>query len=147
MICMKGESITEERYDGDTATSTLEGDDLDDLQPSPETNNSGNDESSDNEGNDDDFSFDFEEPSEIYTEWIQEMDRDDKMMLSVFLADLFVNKLHLKVKDASELVGTLVCKNEKTVRIWRRQFYHNVGSFSCHHKGCKIYTQYLMRRT
>ena len=135
-----------ERYDeGGTTTSTLEGNDLDDFQPSPETDDSSDDESSDNEGNDN-IGFDFEEASKIYTEWIQEMDRDDKMMLSLFLADLLVNKLHLKVIDASELVGTLVCKNEKTVRTWRRQFYHNVGSFSCHHKGCKIDTQYSMRR-
>ena len=134
------ESIIEERYDeGGTATSTLEGDDLDYLQPSPETDDSG-DESSDNEANDDDFGFDFEEASEIYSEWIQEMDRDDKMMLSVFLADLLVNKLHLKVKDASELVGSLVCKNEKTVRTWRRQFYHNVGSFPLSSQG--MYNRY-----
>ena len=74
-----------ERYDeGGTTTSTLEGNDLDDFQPLPETDDSSDDESSDNEGNDN-FGFDFEEASKIYTEWIQEMDRDDKMMLSLFL--------------------------------------------------------------
>ena len=43
------------------------------------------------------------------------MDRDDKMMLFVFLSDFLVNKLLFKVKYASELVGSLVCKNETTV--------------------------------
>ena len=126
------ETIVEETdNEGGVAASTSESEDLDDLQPSPETDDSCG-ESSESEGSDDDsgdFGFDFQEAREIYSEWIQDMDRDDKMMLSVFLSDFLVNKLHFKVKYASELVGSLVCRNEKTVRTWRRQFYRHLGTF------------------
>ena len=126
------ETIVEETdNEGGVTASTSESKDLDDLQPSPETDNSCG-VSSESKGSDDDsgdFGFDFQEAREIYSEWIQDMDRDDKMMLSVFLSDFLVNKLHFKVKYAFELVGSLVCKNEKTVRTWRRQFYRHLGTF------------------
>lgn len=63
------------------------------------------------------------------------MDRDDKTMVSDFLTDLVGNKLCFKVKDTSTLVGSLVSKNEKTVRTWRIQFYRNVDNFPLSSQG------------
>ena len=124
-------TIVEETDNEGGATYTSENEDLDDLQPSPETDDSCGKSSESKGSNDDsgDFSFEFQEARKSYSEWIQDMDRDDKMMLSVFLSDLLVIKLHFKVKYASELVGSLVCKNEKTVRTWRHHFYRHLGTF------------------
>ena len=113
------ETIGEENYDEEVVTaSTSETEDLDDLQPWPETDNSC-DKSSKESNNDDlgDYGFGFKEAQDIYSECIQDMTSDDKMMLSVFRSDWLVNKLNFKVNEASELVGSLVTKNEKTVRM------------------------------
>lgn len=66
--------------------------------------------------------------NELYFKWIHSLDKEDEMMLAVFLTDLYVKKLRFKVKSADELVGEMPVRDEKTVRTWRRYFYCNGGS-------------------
>ena len=67
---------------------------------------------------------------EEYTrDWIEGLDRDDLMSLSIALHHLLVTMLQLKKTDASKLIAELTGKGERTVREWRATFTTNNGSF------------------
>ena len=79
--------------------------------------------------------FGNKEASEIFSEWHNNLPKDDLKVLDVFLTDLFLKDFGYKVKDAAKLVGKHLSRDEKTIRTWRRLFYSNVGSFPVSKKG------------
>ena len=78
----------------------------------------------------DETSVDISDLVEEYTrDWIDGLDRDDLMSLSIALHHLLVTMLQLKKIDASKLIAELTGKGERTVREWRATFTANNGSF------------------
>ena len=62
-------------------------------------------------------------------DWVNSLDRDDLMSLSLLLHYLIVNILGLQLTFAAKVIGDLVGKSERTVREWRGTFLCNDGSF------------------
>lgn len=103
-----------------------------DLQPEQESGQSDDDaDPSDldcDENSDDEV--DISELVEEYTrDWVDGLDRDDLMSLSIALYNLLVSKLQLKKTDASKFIAELIGKGERTIREWRATFTANKGSF------------------
>ena len=85
------------------------------------------------------YGFGFKEAQDIYSEWIQDIDRDK--MASAFLSDRLVKKLNFKVKEAPELVGSLVTKMTRQSGCGVTCFNVTLIVSLCHLKGCTITTR------
>lgn len=62
-------------------------------------------------------------------EWVESLNRDDVMALSMFLHSLLVFRLHLSLTDSAVMIGDLLGYSDRTVREWRSAFVNNNGSF------------------
>ena len=65
----------------------------------------------------------------VYQDWLATVDREDKMM-ALMLHDNYVTRFGLTKTAAAAEVGLLLGYNEKTVRLWRKDFIVNKGEFS-----------------
>jgi len=62
-------------------------------------------------------------------EWVESLNRDDVMTLSMFLHLLLVFRLHFSLTDSAVMIGDLLGYSDRTVREWRSAFVNNNGSF------------------
>lgn len=60
-------------------------------------------------------------------DWIAALDKDDKRSLGIFLQHIFMKHHGMKSTSAAKLVGTVIEKNEKTIRKWRTEVICNKG--------------------
>ena len=75
---------------------------------------------------------DFDEEVSIHTysqEWVESLDRDDLLSLSILLWYLLVNVLQFQLTEAAKLIGNVIGKSDRTVREWRATFIANEGEF------------------
>ena len=68
-------------------------------------------------------------------EWVSVLSRDDLMSLSLTLHHVLVNIYGVTKRNAAEMIGNLIGKNERTVREWRKSFNDNGGSFPDSEQG------------
>ena len=68
-------------------------------------------------------------------EWVSVLSRDDLMSLSLTLHHVLVNIYGVTKRNAAEMIGNLIGKNERTVREWRKFFNDNGGSFPDSEQG------------
>lgn len=96
------------------------------ILPGPITGEDSDVESSDE--SDYEVTFGREEATAIFRDW------KDKMM-ALMLHDNFMERFGLVSTAAAREVGILLGVNEKTVRLWRKDFYTNKGEFSEYLRG------------
>ena len=75
---------------------------------------------------------DFDEEVSIHTysqEWVESLDRDYLLSLSILLWYLLVNVLQFQLTEAAKLIGNVIVKSDRTVREWRATFIANEGEF------------------
>ena len=75
---------------------------------------------------------DFDEEVNIHTysqEWVESLDRDDLLSLSILLWYLVVGVLHFQLTEAAKVIGSVLGKSDRTVREWRSTFIGNKGEF------------------
>ena len=63
-------------------------------------------------------------------EWVRALACDDLKMLSLLLFELVRRGTSATVKNAAAAVSKVVHRDEKTIRVWRRDFWDNCGEFS-----------------
>ena len=71
----------------------------------------------------------------VFYDWVQQQPRDTVKMMAVMAMDAFMTRFGLTTVGAAKEVGLFLHVNEKTVRIWNRDFYNNSGSFSASKQG------------
>lgn len=76
-----------------------------------------------------------ENRSAIYNDWISEMKRIDKQKMAMMLYDDYVDRRGMQKTQAAMEVGLFFGVNDKTVRLWRRDFLCNGGEFSEDSRG------------
>ena len=92
---------------------------------------------SENESSDDDYeSADFRlEDVGVYQDWLAILDREDVKMMAMMLHDNYTSRFGLtKTSTAAEVVQ-LLGFNNKTMRLWRKDFLANKGEFSEYRRG------------
>ena len=62
-------------------------------------------------------------------DWVNALEKDDIMSLTLLLHDLLVTRMHLNATDAAKLIGEMVMKSDRTVREWRTMFLANDNEF------------------
>lgn len=99
---------------------------------------------SDNESGDDGDSADFtrEDSDAVYRDWLLKIDREDKMMMAMMMHDNYTSRFGLTNTSAAAEVSLLLGLNEKTIRLWRKDFITNRGAFSEYQRGS--YARYVV---
>ena len=99
---------------------------------------------SDNESGDVDDSADFtrEDADVVYRDWLVKVDREDKMMMAMMMHDNYTSRFGLTNTSAAAEVSLLLGLNEKTIRLWRKDFLANRGAFSEYQRGS--YARYVV---
>ena len=97
-----------------------------------------------NESGDDEYSPDFplEDADAVYRDWLVTLNREDKKMMAMMLYDNYISRFGLTNTSAAAEVAQLLGFNEKTVRLWRKDFLANKGAFSDYRRGS--YTRYMV---
>ena len=80
----------------------------------------------DGESSDDEYMCEFgqDDADAVYQDWLQTLGRDDLKMMSLMLHD---NYKALTNSGAAAEVALLLDCNEKTLRLWRKDFFVNKG--------------------
>ena len=68
-------------------------------------------------------------------EWVESLNRDDTMALSMFLHSLMVFRLQFSLSDSAKMIGELLGFSDRTIREWRSIFINNEGSFPDSEQG------------
>ena len=101
------------------------------VLPAPDTWNCSSSES-ENESSDDDYGTEFsqEDADAAYQDWLLSVDSEDMKMMALMLHDNYTSRFGLTNTSAAAEVAQLLGFNEKTIRVWRKDFYVNKGEFS-----------------
>ena len=62
-------------------------------------------------------------------EWVESLNRDDTMALTMFLYSFLVFRFQFTLSNSAKLIGELLGYSDRTVREWRSIFVTNDGSF------------------
>ena len=76
-----------------------------------------------------------EEISSVYADWINELEREDLKMLAMLMYDNYRKRFGLLKTSAAKEVALCLGMDEKTVRLWRKNFLENSGSFTVDGRG------------
>ena len=126
----------------ETAEETSSVDLLDDLlAPIDERNSS--DEDMDEEDEDYESAISEDEISAVYCDWINDMERADKQKVAMMMYDNYINRFGLTKTGSAREVGLLLGINDKTVRLWRKEFLSN-GDFTEDYRGRHIRYHVMM---
>ena len=68
-------------------------------------------------------------------EWVESLNRDNVMALSIFLHSFVVFRLHFSLTDCAVMIGELLGYSDRTVREWKSVFINNEGSFPNSEQG------------
>ena len=113
------------------------------ILPVPSTGEYSGESDQSNSGDEEyDEQFREDEADAIYQDWLVTVDREDIKMMSLMLHDNYVNRFGLTKTAASAEVGLLLGFNEKTIRLWRKDFIQNKGEFSEYQRG--KYARYII---
>lgn len=74
--------------------------------------------------------FTVDDAQQVYKDWIDDQPKENVRTMAVMMMDTFIQQFGLTVVAAAKETGLLLGPNEKTVRSWRKDFYHNQGEFS-----------------
>ena len=98
------------------------------LLPAPDADDDSLTES-ENESSDDDYdSADFRlEDAGVYQHWLATLERDDVKMMAMMLHDNYTSRFGLTKTSAAAEVAQLLGFNNKTMRLWRKDFLANKG--------------------
>ena len=105
---------------------------LDDL-PAPIDERNSSDEDMD-EDEDYEGAISEDEISAVYCDWINDMERADKQKVAMMMYDNYINRFGLTKTGAAKEVGLLLGINDKTVRLWRKDFLI-YGDFNEDYRG------------
>ena len=113
------------------------------LLPAPDAEDDSLSES-ESESGEDDYSADFalEDADAVYRDWLVTLDREDKKMMAMMMYDNYSSRFGLTNTSAAAEVAQLLGVNEKTMRLWRKDFLANKGAFSDYRRGS--YTRYVV---
>ena len=117
----------------ETPEETSSVDLLEDL-PAPIDDCNSSDEDMDEEDEDYESAISEDEISATYCDWINDMERTDKQKLAMIVYDNYINRFGLTKTAAAQEVGLLLGINDKTVRLWRKDFLSN-GDFDEDNRG------------
>ena len=82
-----------------------------------------------NESSEDDENYEGEASDEeilsVYSDWIDEMEREDLKMLAMLLYNNYRKRFGLLKTSAEKKVALCLGIGEKTVRLWRKQATNN----------------------
>ena len=67
--------------------------------------------------------------------WIDELEREDLKMLAMLMYDNYRKRFGLLKTSAAKEVALCLGMGEKTVRLWRKNFLENSGSFTVDGRG------------
>ena len=76
-----------------------------------------------------------EEISSVYMDWINKLEREDLKMLAMLMYDNYRKQFGLLKTSAAKEVALCLGMGEKTVRLWRKNFLENSGSFTVDGRG------------
>lgn len=115
------------------------------VLPAPDVEDSSLSESEHN-GSDDDYSANYtlEDAASAYQDWLVTLDREDVKMMALMLHDNYTSRFGLTNVSAAAEVAQLLGLNEKTIRLWRKDFFTNKGEFSEYRRGS--YARYTIFR-
>ena len=98
--------------------------------PFSQANESSSEESSDDSCNlsdEEDVRSRDEILDDFSSEWMVQLDHDDKGSLAIFLCHTFSKHFKMQATEGAQLAAHIVGKNEKTVRRWRTAVIRNKG--------------------
>ena len=79
---------------------------------------------------DDDWCITTDDSKAIWKAWLQELSKENIKMLSIMLWETFVERFGLTKTSAAKESALCLGVNEKTIRIWRKDFLTQLGDFS-----------------
>ena len=68
-------------------------------------------------------------------EWVESLNRDDTMALTMFLYSFLVFRLQFTLCNSAKLISELLGYSDRTIREWRSIFISNEGSFPDSEQG------------
>ena len=87
------------------------------------------------ESDEDSESFSNDDARQVYQEWLKEQPQHNVKMMAVMFMDALIDRFHKTTCGAANEVGLILSHNEKTIHIWRQDFYINQGSFTESRQG------------
>ena len=99
---------------------------------------------SENESGDDEYGPHFtpEDARGIYQDWLVTVDREDMKVMAMMLRDNYTSRFGLTNTATAAEVAQLLGFNEKTIRLWRKDFLAQKGEFSQYQRGS--YARYMI---
>lgn len=79
-----------------------------------------------------------EDANAIYQDWLVKLDKEDKKMMEMMIYNNYTSRFGLTNTSVSSKVTQLVGLNEKTIRLWRKDFLANKGAFSDYRMGSTL---------
>ena len=73
--------------------------------------------------------------NQFVKEWVELLNRDDMMALSMFLHSFLVFRLQFSLCDSAKMICELLGYSDRTIREWRSIFINNEGSFPDSEQG------------
>ena len=116
------------------------------VLPGPDTGGNSSSESDSSENSNEDYTSELcqEDADVAYQAWVLTLDREDVKMMALMLHDNYTARFGLTCSAAAAEVALLLGFNEKTIRIWRRDFFVNKGEFFEYRRGS--YARYAVLR-
>ena len=84
---------------------------------------------------DDSESFSNDDARQVYEEWLKEQPKHNVKMMAVMFMDALIDRFNMTTHGAANEVGLILSHNEKTIRMWRQDFYINQGRFTESRQG------------
>ena len=80
-------------------------------------------------------SFSNDDARQMYQEWLKEQPKHNVKMMAVMFMDALIDRFNMTTHGAANEVGLILSHNEKTIRMWRQDFYINQGHFTESRQG------------
>lgn len=93
--------------------------------------------SSDSE-DDGDYSLATKDIQSEWKDWLKQQQKENIKMMSIMLTDTFINRFGLTKCGVAKETALFLGVNEKTIRIWRKDFFKNRGTFSESKQGVHV---------
>lgn len=106
------------------------------VLPGPDAEDSSPSEPESGESSDEyECEFSQDDADAAYQDWLLTLDREDVKMMALMLHGHYIARFGLTHSSAAAEVALLLGFNEKTIRLWRKDFFTNRGEFSEYQRG------------
>ena len=86
--------------------------------------------SSSSDSDDGDYSLSTEDVEGVWKDWLKQQPKESIKIMSIMLCHNFINRFGLTKTGSAKETAFLLGVNEKTIRIWNKNFVRNGGTFS-----------------